>query len=488
MAPVTKLFGAVASYNLLCILGPPLTAWTAMLWLGRHACRPAAFVGGLVFGFSPIVVAHVHGDHLNLTFLCLVPLIVMLVEDLLWRAERPWWPQAPLLGLLIAVQLLISTEVLALTALGCAALTLLTAAAHPSKVTSRVRPALAGAGVAVVVAAAGCAWPLYEEFSVGPALLASPAASDFYTGRPSPLYSPPVTMLLHTAASAAQTRATLSSVENGLYIGIPLLMVLAVAVATSTRRRPVLIATAIGLLGLSVELGWPARIPGVLGESPFRFLQDHVSLLALMVPARFAILVWSAVAFVVSDLLDRLQHAAPRVRAAGSACVVLSLVPLVPASLPYIVPVTPAPAFFTSSAADSLPRGATVMLAPMATVGDTQAMILQVQAGMAFRQLGGYMQHPGTNGVMDSSPNAVDLTTLFGITPPGVPDELPPSPALLAGARQELRSSHAVALLLADTNALYFKVQYWKALQLLGRPPDRSAGGVSIWWLDRSGS
>ncbi len=113
--PITVLVGVVATFNLLCILGPALSAWTCSLWLRRHAGALPATVGGLLFGFSPFVVAQGEFAHLMLTWLAVVPVIAMLAEDVLWRSPRPWWPSGPLLGLVVAVQLFISSEVLVMT-------------------------------------------------------------------------------------------------------------------------------------------------------------------------------------------------------------------------------------------------------------------------------------------------------------------------------------------------------------------------------------
>jgi hypothetical protein len=483
LMPVTELFGVVASYNLACILGPPLTAWTAYLWLSRHFGRLPAFVGGLTFGFSPIVIAHVSGDHLNLTVLFLVPLILMLVEDLLWRADRPWWPAGPQLGVLIAVQLLVSTEVLALTALGCIGLCLLVAAAYPRKVVSRLPRFAAGAGVAVVVATALCAWPLYEEFSTRPRLVGSPATSDAYTGRPSLLFTPPHTMIFHTAASANTARHILSSVENGLYLGIPLMVVLTVAFVARCRRRPVLVATAIALAALSVQLGWPDFIPGLGHVTPLRFLQNHFNLLALTNPSRFAILMWAAIAFVLADFLDWLCGLTAGWRRVGFGLVVLGLLPLLPESIPLIQPVKPAPAVFTSRADPVLQSGDVVMVAPMATVRDTVPMLWQVETGMTFRQVGGYMQHPGPEGVMTAEPYPPALTTLFGINSHGQPFWRTPAAQLMAVAREELAATQAVAFLVADAIPSVYECEYRLARELLGRPPDEMTAGVAIWTL-----
>src|SRR5437879_1265113 len=78
-APVTLALGPVVAYNLLCLLAPPLAAWTAFL-LCRYITRRfwAALAGGYVFGFSTYVLGHLPG-HLNLTLIFLIPLCVLLI-------------------------------------------------------------------------------------------------------------------------------------------------------------------------------------------------------------------------------------------------------------------------------------------------------------------------------------------------------------------------------------------------------------------------
>ncbi|HEX7442829.1 MAG TPA: hypothetical protein VF320_03020, partial [Acidimicrobiales bacterium] len=57
MAPVTWIFGPVASMNVALLSAPALSA-LAMFVLLRRWVRwaPAAFVGGLLYGFSPLVL------------------------------------------------------------------------------------------------------------------------------------------------------------------------------------------------------------------------------------------------------------------------------------------------------------------------------------------------------------------------------------------------------------------------------------------------
>ena len=66
LAPVTWLFGPVATLNVASTLAPAITA-LAMFWLLRRwvSWGPAAFVGGLVFGFSPYIFTNLAVDHLN---------------------------------------------------------------------------------------------------------------------------------------------------------------------------------------------------------------------------------------------------------------------------------------------------------------------------------------------------------------------------------------------------------------------------------------
>ncbi len=165
--PVTLIFGAVTSFNLACILGPPLSAWTAWLWLRRYGHDAAAAIGGLVFGFSPFVIAESRAGHLMFTWLFLVPIIVMLVEDLLWRSDPPLWPKAVWLGVVVAVQLLIGAEALLITVIGCAGLAIAVAVLNPSKVGGRLRVLAPAAGIAIAVGALLSAWPLFEMFGGG---------------------------------------------------------------------------------------------------------------------------------------------------------------------------------------------------------------------------------------------------------------------------------------------------------------------------------
>jgi hypothetical protein len=113
LAPVTWLFGPVATLNVASTLAPALSA-LAMFWLLRRWVRfwPAAFAGGLVFGFSPFTFVNLAGGHLMTSTLVLVPLIVGCLDELIFRQRHKATVVGAVLGLLVFLEFFLSTEVL----------------------------------------------------------------------------------------------------------------------------------------------------------------------------------------------------------------------------------------------------------------------------------------------------------------------------------------------------------------------------------------
>jgi hypothetical protein len=74
--PVTRLFGPVVSYNILCLLAPPASAVSAFV-LCRYLCGRfwPALLGGYIFGFSPYMLCHMLA-HLVLLITFPIPLAV----------------------------------------------------------------------------------------------------------------------------------------------------------------------------------------------------------------------------------------------------------------------------------------------------------------------------------------------------------------------------------------------------------------------------
>jgi hypothetical protein len=79
ICPITRVFGPVVAYNLLCILCPIAAALSGFV-LCRYLsqCFWSALAGGYIFGFSQYVLSQV-GAHLFLLFIFPVPLAIYLV-------------------------------------------------------------------------------------------------------------------------------------------------------------------------------------------------------------------------------------------------------------------------------------------------------------------------------------------------------------------------------------------------------------------------
>ena len=92
LAPVTWLFGPIAALNVALTAAPVLTGLSAyaVLRRGLGLGRVAAFAGGLAFGFSPFVVRNEAINHLQASFLALVPLIFWCCYELA-VAQRGRW-------------------------------------------------------------------------------------------------------------------------------------------------------------------------------------------------------------------------------------------------------------------------------------------------------------------------------------------------------------------------------------------------------------
>ena len=100
--PFSLLLGPVLAYNLSLVLQLALGAFFARL-LCKRVCgdAAAATVGGMIFGFSPFLLAHAWG-HLSLVTSFPLPIYVLA----LWRLmdkETPSWKDGALLGLALAL-------------------------------------------------------------------------------------------------------------------------------------------------------------------------------------------------------------------------------------------------------------------------------------------------------------------------------------------------------------------------------------------------
>jgi hypothetical protein len=480
MAPVTVLFGPFATVNVLLILAFPLSAGAGYLLARRYtAWRPAPIAAGQLYGYSPYMVAQGFG-HLNLSFVPIPPLVFLILDELFVRQRREPIRQGLLLGALMALQFLISTEIFATTVLfGSLALVVL-AIWFRHEVRSRLSHALRGLAAGAVLAAVLLVWPAYEALLGAYHIHGVIAGFRIYD---SALLGPllPTSLLElgthHVRAIADKIGGNNS--ENGSYLGLPLIVAFT-ATAFLVKRRPVRIAAVMALIAFVLSLGARLHIgvvryaettrdvvlPGaVLGKIPL--FDDSF-------PVRYTLYVALFVALVLAMGLEAFYTSGRRVWLPALVAVVV-FIPLLP-KWPYpgqgrVV----IPSYFTGPDVGALAPGEVALVYPMAGPTNSASMDWQAQATMRFFMPGGYFVLPRASGGSQFVEPTLTAQTLAGLSD-GV--SVARTPQLRAQLSAELRSWGVQAVVAQPVGADPEAFFTW----LVGRPPDARTGGMIEWY------
>jgi hypothetical protein len=471
-APITLTVGPALSFAVLMTLGPPLTALTGFWWLRRYTTHPApAAAGGLLLAFDPYMSGHLLG-HLNLVFAPLVPLMLMLAEDLLWRRPRSQRRTAVYLGLVTAAQLGISEELVLLAAVGSLVALVFALCVLRRPTVVALRMAWPGLLLAVGVFLALASPLLVSQLFLAPTVTVDTSrfravGADYAMASTRQLISP-----------ARPHESFLGVAENGVYLGSALIAVLIVGIMLTVRRdRLVRIAT--GTLVVLVLLTFGINgIPHLW--LPWRLLV-RLPALESVIPGRFAFGSFFVIAWLLSRWADQLlaaRRSVPtrwdRVVATGAlVALAASLVPLIPRSVPsYPLPV--GVSFFSSAQERALlPAGAPVLLLPSS---DARGMYYQQQADFRFRQSGGYALLPPSSAATGGATQVLDQ---LGVRARDVKDWNLSDQSISSG-RIALCQLHLAAILVVGTAPEAARLAEL-AERLTGGPADEVSGGVSVW-------
>lgn len=414
-SPVTLTAGPVAAFNLMAILGFFLSA-SAMFYVLRKCVDSviAAFVGGLVYGFGPYMITQSY-DHLNLIFVPLPPLILAVVYDLVVRRRWNTLRCGLMLGLLSGAQFLISAEVFADVALLAVIGIVVFALANHRPFLEHWRRVALGLGWALVpffILAGYVIW--YMAF--GPQhMIRNPQPYELASFRNDLLgpFVPTVAQRL-----GLQSWKTFSSrfaggdwVENGVYLGVPLVFA-ALATTWFARRRDVVrLAGILGLCAFILSLGSPLMIDGTNTGIPLPFaLLTHLPFLQDESASRYAVLVDLFVAILLANGIDHYLgvHKKKRVegiepssarkwRVATPVSLAIGLVvilgPLIP-NVPYPTTAAGIPAYFTDGLANLIPSGSAVLSYPYPFWPYAQPDIWSADTELRFSLFGGLPSSP----------------------------------------------------------------------------------------------
>ena len=502
--PVTLLFGSIATFNVLSTLALAGSATAGYAFARRWTTwRPAAWVAGLLYGFSPYQIGQASG-HLNLTFVALPPLILLAVHELLVRQQ--WSPRLTgvVLGLLVTAQFFVSSEVLASTVVIGAICVFAVAVVGRGSIADHWRRAVTGALWAGGVAGVLLAYPVWLAVK-GPGSISGPIQLVPQAYRADVLgliYPGAYVWLAPSSLTKISSVFASSPVENGSYLGITLVVAVVFSVVVLWRRSSVVRVAAVGgAAAWLLSLGAAPVFRSAPGASPSGFplperIFTKLPLLANTIPVRYSLYVTLFVGLILAVALDRLHLRARDGSGAhwlrsptGSALLpalvaVACLVPVIP-SIPLQGVADPGvPAFFTSPALQQIQPDSVALLYPYPSSPTPQGQLWQAQAKLRFKMPGGYFlvpQPPGraiafspTLGYDTNTLTASTLIALAAGTPP------PQTTALRTALRAQLRSWHVQTLLASTTGVVQPAQSVQYLTWLTGRPPT-PMGGLLVW-------
>jgi hypothetical protein len=376
-APVTLTLGPTAAWNLLSVLGPAAAAWGAYELCYELTGRLGpSLVGGLVFGFSSYELAESLA-HLQMSSTVLLPLGVLCVVRQLrgHYGDVGFMARIALIGV---IELLIAPELLATMVLTGAVAGLAALALFGDRRRALVRTGLLGAcGLA---AGAVVASPLLIRM-----LIDNPAAPAYTTG----FYSVDLAnLIIPTRITAVGSRWATPLVahfhgnlsEQTGYLGVPLLVILAVFMIWSRRRPLSWLLGTVFAVSVLLSLGPHLRVAGHQLIGLPEALVTHVPILRDAMPSRLMVGAALAAAVMVALWLAT-GPGRPSWRWMGAALVVASLFPSLSRS-PWWKP-TPT-GIRRDAVARIVPAGSTVISLPFWNPAD-RGLYAQAVAGMRFR-------------------------------------------------------------------------------------------------------
>jgi hypothetical protein len=407
LSPITELSSPITSLNIACIAAPVVSALSLYFVLRRYEMRRSvAFIGGLIYGFSPALFQSNGVADFNLTWMFFPPLAAYLIDLIFFRQTGRPVRLGLVLGLLIVIQFFSGQEILLDCVVVAVPVLALAIVANPGQFSSHVRFALKGAGTALATAGALLIYPILVYFD-GPAHVGSlsskvmPGAALTSLVWPSAptghtfLQSPPGTPWQHLFDLA--------------FVG-PVVVVLALAALFFARRhRVVLLLWAAALWSIALSWGGAIRLTG--SSSPFSwhapawYLSKAIPILKNPGWIRISILTDLLLAFLVAITLEGVTSA---IRAnsgmwrrhlgeiaVGGAGLLMVLPLLVGSNVPYT-------GFENVAVPDVLrhiPTGRdgsplTALVYPSGGPFSGTPLAWQAVAGFPYRDFEGYAWHP----------------------------------------------------------------------------------------------
>jgi hypothetical protein len=389
MLPITRTLGAVAAYNILCLLCPAVVGWAAFV-LCRHIVREfaPALLGGLVFGFSPYLVCKLLGN-INLALVPTIPLAVYLTLRVLDGTMRRR-TFIVLLALTLCAQFLLFIEIFATMTMSAAIAITIALLVSGESDRGRVRALILPIALSYTLAITLLVPYLYYLFAFG-----FPRGAIWSTNTGSiDLLNFLVPVPTNALGRLDAMRAISMNFRAGIYdtdAYLGLTLVAAIAMAWRRWNEPavrllILFAAVISVLAMGswMQVGGHFIVP-----MPWMIV-SALPLIAKAMPARLTVYMFLAIAVLCAMWMSARprgasDHAATRWLA--GALIALSLLPSLDAS--FWATTLATPEFFSAGLyRQYLQPDETVVVLPYGFEGD--GMLWQALSAFHFRMAGGY--------------------------------------------------------------------------------------------------
>ena len=453
LAPVTVLFGPVASFNVANLLAPVVSGWAAFALAGHVSRRfGARVVAGGLYAFSPFVLRNTVLGHIDLTIAPYLPVMMLLGLGLLRRGARPV-RTGVILGLLTVLQFFTGYEVLAITAVTGVMFVALAMLVRRDVVVAARGQILRAVALGAAITAAVLVYPVWY-FLAGPRHVDGPFWAVVSSSPQAIAWPGPDVFNTHTPLT--QIGYLGPQGPNTDYLGIGLLAFVALSVGLWRHSRACRVVAVVGAACWVLEF-----LPGALWA--------RLPLVSSIQLIRFAMPVSLCAGLLLCVSIDGWWGRAARWAAAAGngrrrlagrgAVIVAVMAAFVPLVLTYSVPfrVTKAtvPAWFTRDAG-RLPHGTAVVTVPFAYGIASTPMAWQAEVRDSFDLVGGWVFVPGGNGR-----NAETVSPMGGVVA-----------ALLA------LSGDPTAVTTSQQQSIRAALTRWRPLVVVVEPQDATPGTV----------
>lgn len=474
-SPITAIWGPVVTYNSIIILALVASAYTAYLFAKRFVRSDfAAFMSGLLYGFSPYMIAESLG-HPHLTIAFIPPLLLLLGYEVLVVQRLALWKSVVLFVLLILTQFLLSEEMLATEAIICFIAVVVLGVLNLPLVREKgmyvLKVVVLGGSISLLLLIPF----LYVQF-FGPwkpisHLLQPPNV--YVTDILNFIIPGPLQWLKNPGTNAVASHFTGNGSEWTSYLGLPLIIVVIYTVQKFINRKAIqfffVMSVITGVLSMGPHLhvdGYSSNIHlpwTILGKLP---VVDNI------LPARLSVYIFLFVSAIFGEFLGGvLTTRGPRrfIGAVGAVASILFLIPSLP--YPNSKIVTP-PLFLDGNIKTVISQNAPVLVLPLSAGGSASAMLWQAVSNMYFKMPEGYAINPYGFGPVNSNLN----DTLLGIQQSGkIPKPTTSQLSALAGTLYQMKISKIILGPSSSEDQLLDFIT-----TLLGETPLK-VGGTYIW-------